>query len=107
MDCLCNSKIISTFAIVNEPTHEGEAIDVVVGGIVFTRHIIIRRHITLWLGYLESGKFKEVSKTLQHIDVLGICISMCMLLNSGVCSYISAWASVLLVRSLRQCEGLK
>ena len=51
------------------------------GGIVFTRHIIIRRHITLWLGYLESGKFKEVSKTLQHIDVLGICISMCMLLR--------------------------
>ena len=46
VDCLCNSKIISTFAIVNEPTHEGEAIDVVVGG-MFTRHIIYKASYTL------------------------------------------------------------
>ena len=45
VDCLCNSKIISTFAIVNEPTREGEAIDVVVGGVVYEIYLHIRRHI--------------------------------------------------------------
>ena len=37
---------------------------------------IIRRHGRFVFGYLESGKFKHCSNTLQHFDVLGMCISI-------------------------------
>ena len=32
--------------------------------------------MALCFGYSESRKFKNHSKTLQHFDVLGICISI-------------------------------
>ena len=47
-------------------------------------------------------------KTLQHFDVLGICISISIrTMRVCMCAYISAWASVLLVQVKRQFQGLE
>ena len=54
---------------------------------------------TLVLGFTNLVN-SQVSNTLQHFDVLGICISISVHLYKSrcACAYISAWASVLLVR---------
>ena len=36
------------------------------GGIVLQDIFIIRRHITLWLGYLESGKFSKLQDNAAY-----------------------------------------
>ena len=56
----------------------------------------------LCLAIRNLASFKLVFNTLQHFDVLGICISISIrTMRVCMCAYISAWASVLLVRILR------
>ena len=56
----------------------------------------VQRTLFLAIRNLENSK---TPKTLQHFDVLGICISFRRtILGVRAYSYISAWASVLLVR---------
>ena len=59
-----------------------------------------------WLSGISQ--ILTTSNTLQHFDVLGICISISIRTTRVcMCAYISAWASVLLVLMLRQCESLR
>ena len=76
------------------------------GGVVAD---IIKASNTLCAWLSGISQILTTSNTLQHFDVLGICISISVHLKIDrcACAYISAWASVLLVRMLRQCESLR
>ena len=55
---------------------------------------------------LRTWKIHKTSKTLQHFDVLGICISISVHTN-GVCIIVHIGVdSVLLVQMFRQFQGL-
>ena len=56
---------------------------------------------------LRTWKIHKTSNAMQHFDVLGICISISIrTIVVCTCAYISAWASVLLVRNNGQFQGL-
>ena len=59
--------------------------DVVVGGVVCETYLYIRRHIRFGLAFRNLVNSFLCTKTLQHFDDLGMCISMCILLKWVVC----------------------
>ena len=70
------------------------------------RHNKASLRACVWLSGISQ--ILTTSNTLQHFDVLGICISISIrTMRVCICAYISAWASVLFVRMLRQYQSLK
>ena len=77
--------------------HQRRRVADIIKGVISALFLAIRN--------LENS---QSPKTLQHFDVLGICISI-SIRTICVCmyAYISAWASVLLVQVKRQFQGLE
>ena len=64
------------------------------------RHNKASLRACVWLSGISQ--ILTTSNTLQHFDVLGICISIFIRTTRVcMCAYISAWASVLLVQMLK------